>query len=90
MSKQYKEYFRYIANNQQLSSTAVYAFENSGSGVIPDSTVNCVPNYQIKEPSIKEIEDIFKEKYPLQYLILRKKFEKKMKKILKANEDVNL
>jgi len=61
--------------------------EQSGSGAMPNSTVNCIPNYQIKEMSVKEVEKVFLEKYPLQYAILRKKFEKKLKKLLKASED---
>lgn len=76
-----------MAANSRVSNSTVSFQEQSGSGALPCTTKEIIPNYQIQEKTPKEIEEIFKQKYPLQYLVLRKKFEKKMRKVLKANED---
>jgi hypothetical protein len=87
MDKAYKLYHRYIAGNSSVSNTTVTYQEQTGSGALPNLTEKVIPNYQLSEKSPREIEEIFKEKYPLQYLVLRRKFEKKMRKLLKAIED---
>lgn len=45
-------------------------------------------NYQIVEKSFDDIELEMKENYPLQYSTMRSRFESKVRKILKANQDL--
>lgn len=88
MSRDYKIYRRYLALNSKVSNATVNTTETTGSGDFSKINATCSfnPNYKIKEKPVEDIEVIFKEKYPVQYLSLRKKFEKKLKKLLKANE----
>tara|TARA_R110000868_G_scaffold9099_4_gene46045 strand:+ start:298 stop:582 length:285 start_codon:yes stop_codon:yes gene_type:complete len=88
MSRDYKIYHKYLARTSKVYNTSVSISEATGSGDFSkiNSTAPVYPNYQIKEKPAEEIEVIFKKKYPLQYLSVRKKFEKKLKKLLKANE----
>lgn len=61
--------------------------ERTGSGDFSqfDVTTNVV--YHISEKPYSEVEELFKTKYPIQYAQARKKFEKKIRKLLKANEE---
>lgn len=87
MSKGYKLYHRYLASDSKVSSTTVVFSEQSGSGALPSTTGDITPKYQLSEKSSKEVEEFFKQNYPLQYAVLRKKFDKKLKKLLKINEE---
>lgn len=85
MSKDYKLYNRYVATNTgSVSGYVKNMTETSGSGYL--SSLDTIV-YETEEMSFLEIEKIFKEKYPLHYIHLRKKFEKKIKKLLKAYEE---
>lgn len=64
-------------------STAM--LESTGSGDF-STLENSVPT----QLDSTELELYFKETYPLQYLVLRKKFEKKMKKFIKMQEELPL
>lgn len=92
MSKDYKLYHRYLSERRlkESSTTATYS-EATGSGEMPMNTttpeipINQV--YTVKEMTASEVEQIFKAKYPLHYLKVRKKFDKKLKKLLDANDE---
>lgn len=62
--------------------------ESTGSGDLPLSkTTSSGTVYILKEKTDLEIETIFKEKYPLEYIHLKQRFNKKIRKLLKANEE---
>jgi len=92
LSKDHKLYHRYLADlrSKAVSTTVTVSLENSGSGempvsnTIPEIPIN--PVYVVEKLSTKEVEETFKAKYPLQYLQARKKFDKKLRKLLEANE----
>jgi len=86
--KDYKVYHQYIPTKD--SSNIVKNTETTGSGELPFSTtIEMVFEYIGEEKTAAEIEEIFKNKYPLQYLQVKKKFDKKIRKLLKANEEAN-
>lgn len=92
MSKDYKLYHRYLQQQRakETTRTNVHSTEGSGSGEFPffstTATARFDQVYSIKEKTYSEIEQTFKDKYPLQYLQVRSKYEKKLKKLLEANE----
>ena len=92
MSKDYKLYHRYLQQqrSKETTRTKVHSTESSGSGQFPffSTTATALVDqvYSIKERTYSEIEQTFKKEYPLQYLQAKEKFNKKLKKLLEANE----
>jgi len=98
LSKDYKLYHRYLSEqrSKETNTTEITYSEGSGSGAMPIDSTNpkteapINPVYVVTEMTAIEVEETFKAKYPLQYLQARRKFDKKLKKLLEANEEAVL